>query len=201
MNLINIPKVTIDAFQTCLEGMPLFDAVSIKVLSGDCVHIKGPNGIGKTKFVESLVGLHKDYMGASSITGDFTYVGTTRPFDDHRTVEDNLRFWSALSSHRNSNYDLVSDALLKKPFHMLSSGQKQLVNLQRLNFSDASIWVLDEPFSFLDEAASKKLATKMRTFCDQGGICLFTSHQTMPGNLSNRSIDLTVTHIIESLAA
>lgn len=68
------------------------------------------------------------------------------------------------------------------PVGQLSAGQQRRVNLARLWLSDASLWILDEPFTAIDVTGVKRLAERFHQHAEQGGIILFTSHQAMSGH-------------------
>ena len=45
------------------------------------------------------------------------------------------------------------------------------------NGSAPALWVLDEPFTALDAAASQWLSTLIARHLERGGTCVLTSHQ------------------------
>jgi heme exporter protein A len=53
------------------------------------------------------------------------------------------------------------------------------VALARLLLSKACLWVLDEPFVALDPAAVHALQQVLHNHLEQGGLLLFTSHQSV----------------------
>jgi heme exporter protein A len=65
------------------------------------------------------------------------------------------------------------------PLRVLSQGQKRRVVLARLQVSKARLWLLDEPMVALDAAAQLALIELLRTHTRQGGMLLFTSHQSL----------------------
>jgi len=62
---------------------------------------------------------------------------------------------------------------------VLSQGQKRRVALARLQVSTARLWVLDEPLVALDAVAQHALTALLQTHIQQGGMLLFTSHQSL----------------------
>ena len=58
----------------------------------------------------------------------------------------------------------------------LSAGWNRRVALARLMLSKKKIWILDEPFSNLDEEVIDCTLKIIASFCDQGGICLISCH-------------------------
>lgn len=61
----------------------------------------------------------------------------------------------------------------------LSAGLKRRVALARLYLTQASVWILDEPFTAIDRAGVEKLEQKIQAHAERGGIVVFTSHQTV----------------------
>ena len=66
---------------------------------------------------------------------------------------------------------------------MLSQGQKRRVALARLWLQDLPLWVLDEPFTALDVAATELLKQKIETFANAGGMVIMTTHQEVSLNV------------------
>ncbi len=63
------------------------------------------------------------------------------------------------------------------PSKHLSQGQKRRVALARLLANDASVWILDEPFTALDVAAVQLLQDVIRRHVENGGMAIITTHQ------------------------
>ncbi|MGL4667412.1 MAG: ATP-binding cassette domain-containing protein, partial [Saezia sp.] len=76
------------------------------------------------------------------------------------------------------------------PVRQLSAGQQRRVALARLHLSQAKVWLLDEPFTAIDKKGVDDLVTLFKQHCSNGGIILFTSHQSI-SDTSIKSIMLT----------
>ena len=63
------------------------------------------------------------------------------------------------------------------PSKHLSQGQKRRVALARLLANEASVWILDEPFTALDVAAVQLLQEVIRRHVENGGMAIITTHQ------------------------
>ena len=59
----------------------------------------------------------------------------------------------------------------------LSAGQKKRIALSLLFISQSKVWLLDEPFSALDSNAIRIIEKRIDEHCNNGGICIFTTHQ------------------------
>jgi heme exporter protein A len=60
---------------------------------------------------------------------------------------------------------------------VLSQGQKRRVTLARLQLSQRSLWILDEPFAALDASAADLLMQQLRLHLHNGGIVVAATHQ------------------------
>ena len=61
----------------------------------------------------------------------------------------------------------------------LSAGQQQRVSIARLLISDASLWVLDEPFTTLDSRGVKQLEELLKNHANAGGAAIVTTHHNL----------------------
>lgn len=132
--------------------------------------IYGKNGSGKTTLLKILSGyiypdggdifiLGKNLLKEEKdIKGKIFYVSPEeRSFYFPLSVEKNLNFFLKISSKykKEKLYKFLEifeiKNLLKKPFSVLSSGEKQRVALVRAFSMDPEIFLLDEPQKSLDE--------------------------------------------------
>ena len=101
------------------------------------------------------------------------------------TVEEDLEFWSEFYQNKHDNEILNRLGLHSKKHSQcryLSQGQKQKLALTRLFCADRKIWLLDEPFSFLDEDSSNFLLSKIEDHRKNDGITIIVSHQNLIEN-------------------
>jgi heme exporter protein A len=118
-------------------------------------------------------------------TSELLFIGHLAGVKQSLTPRENLQFLANL--HGTTAYSLgqVDDALAQvglygyedMPGHQLSAGQNRRIALARLYLNQATIWVLDEPYTALDAQAIKKLEALFVTHAEQGGCVVFTSHQ------------------------
>jgi heme exporter protein A len=74
----------------------------------------------------------------------------------------------------------------------LSAGQQRRVMLALLYLPQPlRCWVLDEPFTALDQAAVAQLEAHLNHHCAAGGAVLLTSHQ-LPLVWQHQTLDLSV---------
>ena len=142
--------------------------------------LMGPSGCGKTSLLRLLAGLDKPDSG--SIEG--THQSIAMAFQEPRLIpwlncEENLKL---ILPKNNSSSEIaqkwlsvleLSDAAKQYPSE-LSGGMKQRVSLARALCFGGDLLLLDEPFSALDEALKKRIATAIRKACSDRLIILVT---------------------------
>ncbi len=184
----------------CVRGdRELFSELSFDLESKQLMMLEGRNGSGKTTLLRTLCGLYSPDEGQVLWNGqsikkqdeafrrELLYLGHLNGIKADLTVLENLRINSLLAG------DAVSDDTLMKaldtiglfafedfPSSQLSQGQKRRVALARLLVSQASLWVLDEPFVALDVAAVELLQSIIARHVDNGGMVILTTHQEVP---------------------
>jgi heme exporter protein A len=177
-------------------GRQLFAPVSFELHTGQALHLQGENGSGKTSLLRALCGLSPLSQGTVRWCGewlpaarqafgkDLFYLGHALGLKDELSALENLQTASAMAG-QSLNTDAAASALqaqglnkrMHLPLRVLSQGQKRRVALARLQVSAARLWLLDEPWVALDQAAQSALTDLLRSHVAQGGLLLFTSHQ------------------------
>ena len=152
------------------EG-PLFDGVTLKIERGSRVGIFGPNGVGKTTLLRTLlseidadagmvrlgsnvqIGYHDQKL--ASVDPKTDAVEAARPHGDNSTPG-KLRGLLA-------RFGVRGDLALQKIGNM-SGGERTKVALARLAAMNANVLVLDEPTNHLDFWACAALERSLREF-------------------------------------
>lgn len=187
----------------------LCSQVNFTILSGQILHIQGPNGIGKSTLLMMLAGLiplsHLDQT--SLMWGDHSpedwsvlYVGHALGLNSELSIRDNLSFVQGLNSDSDTKLDAALTAVGLSGYEdiavaKLSSGQKRRVSLARLWLTDDAerLWLLDEPFIALDANMTERLNERLVQQTNAGGRVILTSHQplsiqTEPLNLEHYAL-------------
>lgn len=206
------PGLELCNLQCCRGDRLLFDSLDAQTLPGQMLKVSGPNGAGKTSLLRMICGLLAPAEGKilwqgktpSSMREEFgrqlVYIGHATATKDDLTALENLRISAVLGGTRIST-DSGKAALttvglgrhIATPAGLLSQGQRRRLALARLAVSPASrLWVLDEPFTALDTAATQWLSALLLTHARQGGITVLTSHHDVPLDPAIRQIQVAL---------
>ena len=182
-------------------GRLLFRDFNLQLNPGELLHLKGTNGSGKTTLLQLLVGLAVPAAGrvlwpkTSDNRRSFCYLGHGNAHKLLLTARENLLLPACGTPVSASEADRVLELLgLERtadlPLIALSAGQQRQLALARLLLHRATTWLLDEPFSALDQTAREFWYSKCTEFCAQGGAVLLTGHGESIANA--RPLELTV---------
>ena len=173
----------------------LFSGISFSVHAGQLLMIEGANGSGKTSLLKTLCGFIQPDEGEVLWRGgnirhcmddylaEMSYIGHNNGVKSGLTCAENLKVAGVLSAYG----DRVDPAVIlpqyglgeyiHTPAQMLSSGQRRRLALARLAVSRARIWILDEPFTSLDEKGKTFIKAQLLRQLANGGIIVLTSHE------------------------
>ena len=177
-------------------GRKIFRDVSLDLRAGDTLLVTGANGSGKSTLLRMLAGLLPPLSGSIFWQGQnieedpdtyrqsLRYVGHLDTVKPELTVAEMLDYWRALQGVDSNTAPLSQDPfglspLLDKPVRTLSAGQKRRLALTRLIFSKASLWLLDEPLTALDQVGQDILIDCIAKHSADGGISLIATHHDM----------------------
>ena len=148
---------------------PALQNVSLQASSGQLIGITGPVGSGKTSLLMTILGEIPISSGQMSCTGKMAYVSQT-PWVYSGTVRENVVFGMPFVEEKFNKIIEVCDLgkdLSRFPKRdlteigqrgvILSGGQRARVSLARAIYSDADIYLLDDPLSAVDAKVGKLL--------------------------------------------
>jgi heme exporter protein A len=182
----------------CRRGERLvFTGLSFRLPPGGALMLTGANGSGKTSLLRLLASLIEPAAGrlawgASPIAGDVAahrarlhYVGHQDGVKPGLTPRETLAFWAALRGQevREDAPVLAAalaafalDAVVDWPCRWLSAGQRRRLALARLLVTPAPLWLLDEPFSALDDDNRARLEQAIVAHRAAGGRAVIATH-------------------------
>ncbi|CAM2117942.1 unnamed protein product [Caretta caretta] len=148
---------------------PVIREVTLDIKPGCLVAVVGAVGSGKSSLVSAVLGEMENLKGHINIQGSVAYV-PQQAWIQNATLKDNILFGSELDEAR---YQRVVEACALLPDLKLlpggdlteigekginlSGGQKQRVSLARAVYSNADIYLLDDPLSAVDAHVGKHL--------------------------------------------
>ena len=166
---------------------------------GDFLHLGGANGSGKTTLLRSIAGVLTLVGGKLSWCGvnindlgseywsSSLFLGHRDAIYPNLSVIENLAWqFNMRGSHpsREQLADYLDHFAMADYQHSysteLSFGQRRKLQLAYLRGCSEPLWLLDEPFTGLDAASQEALAQTLAKHQRQGGICVFSSHQSAP---------------------
>ena len=176
----------------CKRGSNLvFDNLSFEIKSGETFLIKGSNGSGKTSLMRTMTGFIKPYEGKIFVDNEqlntdrndkekFQFIGEKSALKNNLSVKNNITLWSLLFNTSVNVDDLLKvfnlNSFINSDVATLSDGQKKRLSLSKLFLDNRSVWLLDEPYVFLDEENIADLNNKILKFNERSGIVIITSN-------------------------
>ncbi|WP_273453527.1 ABC transporter ATP-binding protein [Nevskia ramosa] len=165
------------------------NGLSFDVRTGTCFGLLGPNGAGKSTTIEMCEGLLTPTSGSIRYRGEplgpryRERVGIqfqSTALQDHLTVIENLRFFSALYPVRRSLDELIAlcrlEDFLDRDSRKLSGGQRQRLLLAIALVNDPELLFLDEPTTGLDPQARRNFWDLVRDIKAAGRTIVLTTH-------------------------
>lgn len=180
---------------SCIKGNRyLFRDLSFSLNEGDILWVKGANGSGKSSLLKILANLGSTEEGEIETNSEKAYLGHKDGIKRNLTAIENITLQCALAGQNKKSekrLSIFSDFQLNSKAdslcQTLSMGQRRKVALAALILKQKPLWILDEPFTGLDESSINVLCGYLREHALMGGIIIVASHH----------FDLTPTQSIE----
>jgi ATPase subunit of ABC transporter with duplicated ATPase domains len=155
---MNSPLIAVKDLSTAThDGRILSQSLNFSVSPGQIILVSGPNGIGKSTLLKTLIGNLKPKQGKIELNLPFSKIGylpQLQNTDFHLPVT--LRDILEASCHHSLSVDeilswkLLSEAQLDLSWKTASGGERKRTLLTRTLLAKPDILVLDEPMNHLD---------------------------------------------------
>ncbi|GFR98147.1 multidrug resistance-associated protein 1 [Elysia marginata] len=152
---------------------PTLSDIKVSIPEGKLVAVVGQVGAGKSSLISAMLGEMEKLQGTVTVKSSIAYV-PQQAWIQNATVRDNILFGS---EHNPRVYDkVIESCALTSDLEILaggdlteigekginlSGGQKQRVSLARAVYSDADIYLLDDPLSAVDSHVGKHIFDKV----------------------------------------
>jgi urea transport system ATP-binding protein len=171
--------------------------ISVKIDEGKVVCLLGRNGVGKTTFLKSIMGLVKTPNGSISLDGEelikmptytraikgIGYVPQGRDIFPQLSVYENLLLGLERNKQKNiideSIYELfpIVKTMLSRKGGDLSGGQQQQLAIARALLSKPKLLLLDEPTEGIQPSIIQDIAKVIKKLKSQGNITMLIVEQ------------------------
>ena len=176
------------------DGEILSEPISLDLRKMNAVAIVGPNGVGKSTFIKSIVDQIPFIKGEKRFGANVEvgyYDQTQSKLTPSNTVLDELwndfKLTPEVEIRNRLGAFLFSGDDVKKSVGMLSGGEKARLLLAKLSMENNNFLILDEPTNHLDIDSKEVLENALINF---DGTLLFVSHDRY-------FINRVATHVLE----
>ena len=186
------------------DGDSLFQGLDLMVEAGERIAIIGPNGIGKTTLLETMVGSMMPKAGVVKWSEN-AQVGYFA--QDHTALfADDMDIFSWISQWRQAGDDehglravlgrlLFSRDQFNQSANAASGGEQARLLFGKLMLEKSNILLMDEPTNHLDMESIESLNLALEHY---PGTLIFVSHdRQFVSSLATRIIELTATGIVD----
>lgn len=177
------PVMTVSDVSFSFGELPILDEVSLSVGEGELIGLVGPNGCGKTTFLELLTGLRRPDAGEVTLPTDdrsVAYLPQSPAFRSGFTARETINFYTELADIETDPEEFLERVGLShvadRRVEALSGGMTRLLGLAQALIGEPPVVMLDEPTSGLDPDMSDRIFDLMMELTAEDQVLLIASH-------------------------
>lgn len=183
-------SISINSLSCAVDGKMILKDVNLSLTSGQSIIITGPNGVGKTLLLHTIIGFKSICKGKIFIReGDLSnnplsrqeqigYYGHRPSLQNGLTPTEIINYWKVFYDSNAVTSDLIKFWNLPNiTVENCSEGQRKRIALARLSLMQRKIWVLDEPTTNLDLEGKEKFLELHNLHLRAGGLSIITTHE------------------------
>jgi ABC-type multidrug transport system ATPase subunit len=167
----------------------VFENLDFEINQGEIFGVFGKNGSGKTTLLKILAGIIEPTSGKIEIVGwnnaKNLFVGHEPNLYKYLSVKENLELWARLWRKKISENDIKKaleffeiERFLNHKIFELSQGTRRKVSFSKFLLIEPQIFIVDEPFSNIDDKGKEKLAQLFLKAKTEGKTVIFSSPDT-----------------------
>jgi ABC-type multidrug transport system ATPase subunit len=164
----------------------VFENLNFEINQGEIFGVFGKNGSGKTTLLKILAGIIEPTSGKIEIVGwnnvKNLFVGHEPNLYKYLSVKENLELWARLWGKKISENDIKKaleffeiERFLNHKIFELSQGTRRKVSFSKFLLIEPQIFIVDEPFSNIDDKGKEKLAELFLKAKSEGKTVIFSS--------------------------